>query len=110
MATKQPDLEIFVQQLEQELDTEIAQITTKQERFAHAAQDGRNRAQTNNNTQPVRTNRSKRNDYVYLLDGSLQHNPRLNKLLDMVVDQDPISVFESLQNGSINTAMTLLTE
>ena len=87
---------------------------TESERIAEAEQLGRDRAASGNDTErPVRKNRGqyKDNDYAYLFDSTMKtHEDQFSLLIDIITTGDPTKIFESMQNGSMDDALTFITE
>ena len=87
---------------------------TESERIAEAEQLGRDGAASGNDTErPVRKNRGqyKHNDYAYLLDSCMNnHENQFSLLIDLISTGDPTRIFKSLQNGTMDDALTLVTE
>ena len=88
---------------------------TESELIAEAERTGRARATSTaeDEGRPVRKNRGqfKDNNYTYLLDSPMtEHDDQFSLLIDLISIGDPIKIFDSLKNGSLNESLTLLTE
>ena len=88
--------------------------TTESERIAEAEQAGRDRAISgNDNGRPMRKNRGqfKDNDYAYMLNSSMKkHEDQFSLLIDVITTGDPIKILDSLQNGTMDQTLSLMTE
>ena len=109
-------IEQLVHDIENVLDQEIEEIhrqhPTEEQAIQEAEQEGRTRANNDDNTRPIRQNRGQKkdNDYVYLLENEINPDHRFDKLVTFIVDNDPIAIFKALKDGTYETAIALITE